>query len=72
MLKTVSLTEILTPKCKDVTKCVRTVCTCDCKTLVNLHAAHTVREMSMVRDGLAELDFTFNEVISMIEDMCLN
>ena len=51
---------------------VQRLCKDNCKTLKNTIASHTVRELTMVRDGLCSLDLMDNEINFIIMDLCIS
>ena len=51
---------------------VRNVCKAQCKTAKLQAEAIAIRELCIVRDGLAHLELSISETIAIIHDICLN
>jgi hypothetical protein len=57
---------------RTVTCKVHDLCKMTCGTESNRVAAHTVRELSMVRDGLCSLDLNYSEIDFIMNDICIS
>ena len=56
----------------EIVKKVQRLCKDNCKTVMNSVASHTVRELTMVRDGLCSLELNDFEINFIIMDTCIS